>query len=130
MAIKRKNPLGLVSQRAEECVVSELLCTPQHARRMAVMMMVAIGAKCRHRSLRVNETRGAVNQGIWDGRARREGAIGGGPEALAWGRRLRQLLLAKVHAHLEIDGDAKSVIRQFLHADDFSDIFAGHGIVR
>ena len=29
---------------------------------MAVMMVVAIGAKCRHRNFKVNETRWAVNQ--------------------------------------------------------------------
>ena len=54
------------SQRAGKCVVSESLCTPQHARHVAVMMM-AMRVGCgggNHRSLKVNETRGAVNQPV------------------------------------------------------------------
>jgi hypothetical protein len=38
-AVKTKNPLGLLRQRAEECLISETLSTPQPARRMAVVMM-------------------------------------------------------------------------------------------
>ena len=70
-ALKAKNPLGLAGQRAEECVVSESLCTPQRAGRMAVVMMrmammiVVVRGECgprKHRVLKVNETCDTVNR--------------------------------------------------------------------
>jgi len=41
-AVKTKNPLGLLRQRAENCAISEVLSTTQRARRMAVMTMRAM----------------------------------------------------------------------------------------
>jgi len=43
IAQKQKARWGLVRQRAEECFFSESLCTPQRARRMAVMMVMCPG---------------------------------------------------------------------------------------
>jgi len=40
---KQKTRWALLRQRAKKCLISDLLTTPQHARRMAVMMMVAMG---------------------------------------------------------------------------------------
>jgi hypothetical protein len=41
-AAKTKSPLALLRQRAEECLISEALSTPQRARRMAVMMPMCV----------------------------------------------------------------------------------------
>jgi len=40
---KQKTRWGLQRQRAKSVLMSDLLTTPQRARRMAVMMMVAMG---------------------------------------------------------------------------------------
>jgi hypothetical protein len=42
-AVKIKNPLGLSAPAGQKCLISDLLTTPQCARRMAVMVMVAMG---------------------------------------------------------------------------------------
>jgi hypothetical protein len=43
LAGKTKTRWGLRRQRAKSVLISDLLTTPQRARRMAVMMMVAMG---------------------------------------------------------------------------------------
>jgi hypothetical protein len=43
IAAETKNPLGLSAPAGQKCLISDLLTTPQHARRMAVMMMMPTG---------------------------------------------------------------------------------------
>jgi len=43
IAAKIKNPLGLSAPAGQKCLISNLLTTPQQARRVAVVMMVAMG---------------------------------------------------------------------------------------
>jgi hypothetical protein len=64
---KTKIPLGLVGASGlKSALFSELLCTPQQARRIAVMMMVAMRRSCTcaaHRgSFKIKETGLGVNE--------------------------------------------------------------------
>jgi hypothetical protein len=43
--IKTKNPLGFAAPAGQKCLISDLLTTPQRARRMAVMTMVPMGVR-------------------------------------------------------------------------------------
>jgi hypothetical protein len=105
---KQKTRWALVSQRAEECVVSESLCTPQHARRMAVMMMaMRVSGGENHGGLKVNETGVTVNLG----------AI------------LATLFLAVVHGHFQVHRDAELAVGQRFDANHFCHVVAIHGIV-
>jgi len=61
---KTKNPLGLLAGGLKSVWFSELLSTPQRARRMAVVMM-AMGVVYRlHEIERIGDTEMCVNQKI------------------------------------------------------------------
>jgi len=102
----------------------ETLCTPHRARRVAVMMMVAMRPIVHIK--KINKIVAAVNRGFCRGDLEPLTET----QSLAPGARSRGPRDIVVHAHFQIDGYARLPIFQFFHAHNLRHVLAVHRIVR
>ena len=125
---KNKKPAGaFCASGPMSALCCETLCTPHRARRVAVMMMVAMRPRVHDK--KVKKIDGwcqprfftAICIGRMPGRLGEKLAAAAGA---CWPAGI------EVHGHFEMNGDAGLAVFQLFHANHLRDVLAVHGIVR